>query len=133
MIQNVAAHDSAQPLHVEKCVLDFQRIERPFDQIDAARWSASWRCASFSLRPTPAFAILGQHAQHVAVQIVFPARLQARNREAETDHSIAVVSAESVAADLRRHHEQAHREQFDILESPDFLLQTHRLHKLARA
>ena len=39
LIENVAADDRAQTLDVEKCVLDFQRIERPLDEVDAARES----------------------------------------------------------------------------------------------
>ena len=37
LIGDVAANDGAQPLHIEKRVLDFERIESPLDQIDAAR------------------------------------------------------------------------------------------------
>ena len=65
---NVAPHDGAQPLHVEEGVLDFQRIEGPLDQLDAAR-QRLFALRSFSRRPMPRVAILRQDAQHVAVQV----------------------------------------------------------------
>ena len=37
LVENVAPHDRAQPLDVEKRVLDFERIEGPLDQLDPAR------------------------------------------------------------------------------------------------
>ena len=37
LIADVAAHDRAQPLDVEIGVLEFERIEGPLDQFDAAR------------------------------------------------------------------------------------------------
>src|ERR1039458_2773491 len=77
------------------------------------------------LEPAPdaGIAIRRLHAQHVAVQVTLARRLDAGNRETKCDHFSAVVRPEDVAADPADHHQEAHREQFDIVEAPDDLLQ----------
>ena len=59
LVRNIAPHDGAQPLHVEKRVLDFQRIEGPFDQADAARAARRPAASASSMRPTPALRYSG--------------------------------------------------------------------------
>ncbi len=67
-------------------VLELERIEGPLDQIDAAA-KRFFALAQLEPAPDSVVAILGQHAQHVAVQIGLAARLHAGNREAESDHA----------------------------------------------
>ena len=43
---------------------------------------------------------------------------------------LAVEGAEDLAADLGRHHEQAHGQQFDVFEAPDGFLQCNRFAEL---
>ena len=122
----VDPHDGAQPLDIEKSVLEFQRIEGPLDQRDAARQgilTLPELQAAAHLR----VAILRQHAQHVTVQVRVPVRLNARNGEAEADHPRAIVGAENMAAHFARHHQKSQGQQFDIGKTPDRSSATPRL------
>ena len=101
LVRDVAAHNRAQPLDVEEGVLEFQRIEGPFDQ-RRCRAPGRPRAGAVSGGGRRRVAILGQHAQHVAVQVGPAAGLDAGDGEAEADHALAVVGAEDVAADLAR-------------------------------
>src|ERR1700722_7937100 len=122
LIQNETANNSAQTLDVKKSVLDFERIERPLDEIDAlAKRVNALRELQFSSQP--GIAIFLHHTQHVAVKIALSARLYSRNRDAISHHAIAIVSAEGVPADFARCNEQAHRQQIDFVKSPNRFLQ----------
>jgi hypothetical protein len=59
----------------------------------------------------------------VAVQVAPAAWLYAGDGYQKADHSRTVIGAEYLPADFRRDDEQANRKEFDILESPDLLLQ----------
>jgi len=93
------------------------------------RDNASVRCSSFSIRPTAGVAIFLHDAEHVAVEIRFSAVLNSWNRQAEADHAAGIESAEGLTADFSRGDEQAHRQEFDLFESPDQLLQGDGFHK----
>ncbi len=68
-------------------------------------------------------AVFGQDAEHVAVKIVFAAGFQARDAEAKGDHAATVEGAEHLAADFVGDDEQAEREKFEVVKTPDFLLE----------
>src|SRR5579864_5848596 len=126
LIKHITTHHRPQPFNVEVGVLDLERIECPLDQIDPTGQRI------VALRefqpPTDArIAIPRQHAQHVAMEVALGARLQAWYRKAEPDHPLTVERPERLPADLGGHHEQPQRQQLDIFESPDFLLQPDRV------
>ena len=73
LVEHVAPHDGAQPLHVEVRVLDFERIEGPLHQLDAARQRVL-ALRQLQAPPDAEVAVLRQHAQHVAVQVVVARR-----------------------------------------------------------
>src|ERR1035438_9710895 len=93
LIEHVSANDGAQPLGVEKRVLDFERIESPLNQIDAARERL---VALGQFQPLSNFSVpvLRENSQHVAVQITLAAGFQTRYRQTKSDHALAVKSSE---------------------------------------
>src|SRR5579885_2760549 len=74
-------------------------------------------------------AILLQNPEHMAVDVWYPFRFDARNRKAETDHSSGIERSESLPANLCSSYEQTHGQQFDIFETPDGLLELDGLDK----
>ena len=79
MIEHEAPYDRAKAFHVEISVFHFERIERPFDQLDAP---AERILALLELQQAPdaGVPVFVEHAQHVAVKIALGARLDTGNR-----------------------------------------------------
>ena len=129
LVLGVLPNHCAQPLEVEECVLEFQRIEGPLDQFDSA---FEGFLALPQLEPPPDAGIPPgrQHPQHVAVQIRPRSWLDARHGYEERDHLTTVVGAEQLPAYLSVHHERTQRQHLDVVEPPDGLLQAHRLREL---
>src|SRR5262249_5911489 len=84
----------------------------------------------FSLRELqpaahPKIVVFGKYAEHMAVEVAFGARLEAGNRQAEADHTVAVERAERQAADFGRDDKETDRQELDFRKPPDRLLQLH--------
>src|SRR5258706_8494252 len=124
LIEHEASHNRAQALHIEIRVLDFERIESPFDQANAAA-NRILSLGELQHPPHPVIAIILQDAEHVAVEINLLGRLDSWNRQAESDHAGAIERAKRLPAYLGRGDEQTYRQQLDLFESPDSLLELH--------
>ena len=101
-----------------------KRIEGPFDQVDVAAERLN-ALRQFQHAPGAGVAVFGQHPEHVAMQICLRTGLDAGNGQAETHHALAVERAEGMAADFGGDDKQTQRDQFDFLEAPNHLLQSH--------
>ncbi len=124
LIVNITAHDDAQALDIKERVFDLQRIEGPFDQLDVAV-QRPLALFEFKAAADAGVAIVRQHAQHVAMNVILAAGFEAGNAKAEGDHFVFGESAKDLAADFIGHDEQALREKFDIVIAPDLALQAH--------
>ncbi len=123
LIVDIAAHDNAQTFDVEKCILEFERIEGPFNEIDPCGECIE-PLLKFHLTAQPGVTPGGENAEHVAVKIRFAAGLQPRNAETKRDKAVLLKSAEDLAADLAGDDEEAKREEIEIFETPDLTLET---------
>ena len=129
LIQHVSPDDRSKALDVKERVLQFERIERPLNESDAAahRFLA---LPEFEHSADTVVLICREHAHHVAVQIRPAAGLDSGNRKEKADHAGAVVCPEDLAADFGRYDEQADGQQFEFAEAPDLFLQPHGFGKI---
>src|SRR5215470_17558284 len=105
-------------------ILYLQRIEGPFDQLNAFADSVI-TLRKLHAPPEPMVAITLANRQHVRVQVSM-STTRARDGEDETDHVIillAIKRAQELAANLLTDYEHAHRYQVGVGKTPDFLLQ----------
>ena len=106
MIMDVSAHDGAEAFEVEEGVLEFERIEGPFDEIHTSALGIE---ALLELQSTTETSVApgGKDAKHVAVEIRFAARFQAGDAKAKGDHTVVIEGSEDLAADLPGDNEEA--------------------------
>lgn len=123
LIVDVTADDDAQAFDIEEGVFDLQGIEGPFDQFDVTIQSPQ-ALFEFEATTDAGIAIVGQDAEHVAMDVELRAGFEAGNAEAEGDHFGAVESAEDLAADFVCDDEKALGEEFDVVVAPDLALET---------
>src|SRR6185503_17230548 len=71
----------------------------------------------------PGIVVAREDAEHVAVEIRPAGGLDAGDGEAEADHFGTVIGAEDVPAYLADDDQKAEREQLDVIEAPDRLLE----------
>src|SRR5438270_7083955 len=121
MVDAVAPRDGAEPRQIEVRVLDFQRIEGPFQQVKAGLE----RVIALGQLQAAAEAIISPrlaHRQHVRVQIRM-AGARAGNGESKADQLAAIKGADDLPADFPADHEHAQRDQVHVVKIPDLFLQ----------
>src|SRR6266571_4815997 len=121
MIDAVAPRDRAQPRQVQVGVLDLQRIEGPFQQLNPLLDGV------FPLRELqpPSQAMVAKrvaYSEHVRMQVSMPGPA-AGNGKGKAHQLVALESSNGLATDFLADHEHAQRDQVHVIKIPDLFLQ----------
>src|SRR5581483_5199754 len=123
LIDVVAASDGAEFLDIEVRVLDFQGVEGPLHQFEAAS-DGIFALKQLQTAAQPGIAMVFSHRQHVRVEEGMSIA-KTRDCERKTDQVLIAKRAHDLASDLFSDDEQAQRNELDISEAPYFFLQRH--------
>src|SRR4029077_17763418 len=115
-----ATCDGAEPLDVQVCVLDFQRIKRPLDQLETAG-KRIIALEKFYAAAQPLIPMVLAHSHHLGVK-VSTAAAKTRHGHSESHHVWAIVRADHLTANLFRNHEHTQRNKVSIRKFPDIFL-----------
>src|SRR5690349_5990449 len=121
MVDAVAPRDRAQTRQVQVGILDFQRIESPFQQLNPLLDGV------IPLRQfqPPSQAMVAKrvaYGEHVRMQVSMPGAA-AGDGKRKAHQLAALESPNGLAADLLADHEHAERHQVHVIKIPDLFLQ----------
>src|ERR1043166_1390288 len=121
MVHAVAPRDRSQPREIQMGVLDFQRIERPFQQLNALL-DCVFPLRQFQLATQPMVTKRVAPGGHVRVQVGMTGPA-AGNGKRKSYELAAMEGADGLATDLLADDKHAQRHQVDIVKIPDLFLQ----------
>src|SRR6267154_1414418 len=123
MIHAVTARNGAKARKVKVRVLDFQRIESPFQKFKALLDRVvTLRKLQFATQPVVPERVA--YSQHVRVQVGMTGTA-AGNGKGKAHQVVPVKSSNSLAADFLADHEHAQRNKIQVAEIPDLFLERH--------
>src|SRR5215831_9729613 len=121
MVDAVTPRDRSQPRKVQVGVFDLQRIERPFQQLNALL-DGVFTLRKFQLAPKAMVAKRVAYCEHVRVQVGMSGPA-AGDGKSKSYQLAAMEGANGLTADLLADDKHAQRHQIDVIKIPDLFLQ----------
>src|SRR5882724_9449295 len=121
MVHAVTARNGAQPRQVKVRVLDFQRIESPFQEF-IALLNCVIQLGKLQLAAQTVVPERVAYSQHVRVQVSMTGTA-AGNGKGKAHQVVATKSSDSLAADFLADHEHAQWNKVQVAEIPDLFLE----------